>query len=151
MLIKNFAFHKLENVTALKLALGRQLGDVKEKIFRIWGKRPECKKYSFTTIDHFIESYKLSQLDCIKIDVDSFDFEVLQGAQNVLLKHNPFIMVELNHALAERNQSNMQALEWLAKLGYNQAVVFDYDNFLLKRNFNLEQYTSSQQNIAVFF
>ena len=40
-----------------------------------------------------------------KYDVDSFDFEVLRGAERTLLRRNPVVVVELNHALAKRNQS----------------------------------------------
>jgi FkbM family methyltransferase len=134
MLLTNLAHHQINNVTPLKLALGKSTGQIEDSIFRIWGKEPEKMVYSFTTIDDFIATNQLRRLDCIKIDVDSFDFEVLQGARETLIKHDPFVVVELNHALSRRNQSVPQALEWLAGMGYKTAFSLDYDNFLLKRN-----------------
>ncbi len=41
----------------------------------------------------------------------------------------------MNHALSQRNQSVPQALEWLASLNYKHTYSLDYDNFLLKRDF----------------
>jgi FkbM family methyltransferase len=133
MLLTNLAHHKINNVTPVKSALGKQSGEIKDAIFRIWGHKPENMVYSFITIDDFVRAKNLSRLDCIKIDVDSFDFEVLQGARETLLKFDPFVIVELNHALNKRNQSVPEALEWLAKLGYEYAYSLDFENFLLKR------------------
>jgi hypothetical protein len=42
-------------------------------------------------------------------------------------------VVELNHALAKRNRSNSEAFEFLAKLGYEQALVLEHENFVLKQ------------------
>jgi FkbM family methyltransferase len=137
MLMENLAHHGTHNITALRLAVGKQSGPQQDAIFRIWGEEPERQTYPFTTIDEFVEKQKLSRLDSIKIDVDSFDFEVLQGAEKTLIEYNPFVMVELNHALSRRNQSNAEALEWMADLGYKESIVFDYDNFLFKRGVNL--------------
>ena len=151
MLLKNIAHSNIKNIDARKIALGNQVGDREDNIYRIWGKEPERKKYIFTTIDEFVKENKIIKLDCIKIDVDSFDFEVLQGAINSLLKFNPFIMVELNYALNKRNQNNMQALQWLVNIGYKQAIVFDNDNFLFKRNLDLKNIQPVKQDITLYF
>jgi hypothetical protein len=45
--------------------------------------------------------------------VDSFDFDVLRGGHRTLERFNPWIVIELNHALAKRNQSVNEALEGL--------------------------------------
>jgi hypothetical protein len=42
-------------------------------------------------------------------------------------------VVEHNHALAKRNRSNSEAFEFLAKLGYEQALVLEHENFVLKQ------------------
>lgn len=151
MLLANLAHHKIKNVTPLKLAVGKQSGLQEDKIFRIWGARPERKIYTFTTIDDFIQRYHLTRIDCIKVDVDSFDFEVLQGARNTLIKYNPFVIVELNHALNQRGQSDMQAIEWLCSLGYEEALVLDYDNFLLKCGTNYDKHRVNLQKISILF
>lgn len=130
----NIDHNKCKNITPKKLALGSSSGSQKEKIFRIWGQPAEEMEYEFITIDSLVDCLQLKKLDCLKIDVDSFDFEVLKGAEKVIEEFDPWIVVELNHALAVRGQSNMAAIEWLINKGYNQALVLDYDNFILKRS-----------------
>ncbi|GAB1409757.1 hypothetical protein MASR1M90_09110 [Desulfovibrionales bacterium] len=145
MLLKNIAHHKTTNITPVKLALGNKVGKHTDKIYRIWGSEPEESQYDFATIDFFVKQAGLSRLDCIKIDVDSYDFEVLKGAKDTLIKFNPYIMVELNHALSKRGQSNVEALEWLAGLGYTEAIVIDHENFLLKRGLKISTTTNILQ------
>ena len=47
--------------------------------------------------------------------------------------YNPWLVVELNHALAKRGQSNSEAFLWLRRQGYSSALVIDHENFILKR------------------
>ena len=129
----NIAHHGCANVVPLKIALGMRSGKLTENIYRIWGREPERQIYDFSTIDDMAQSLELKRLDCLKIDVDSFDFEVLRGAERSLDKFNPWVLVELNHALAKRNQSAAEALEWLTSRGYHTALVLDYDNYALRR------------------
>ena len=133
LLLENLRHSSITNCEALRLALGKTSGLIEERIFKLWGRPAEKSEFNFVSLDHFVQERRLARLDCIKIDVDSFDFEVLQGAEATLDQFNPWVVVELNHALNQRNQSNMQALEWLAKKGYNSALVLEYDNFVLRR------------------
>jgi FkbM family methyltransferase len=134
MLHTNLVHNNCRNVLIHRLAMGQYSGRRKEKIFRIWGGPPEELEYDFCTLDQFVDQLKLQKLDCIKIDVDSFDFEVLMGAENTLERFDPWLAVELNHALGVRGYSNMAALSWLRDRGYHQALVLDHDNFILRRS-----------------
>jgi hypothetical protein len=114
--------------------MGQYSGRRVDKIFRLWGQAAEESEYDFLTLDQFVENVQLNNLDCIKIDVDSFDFEVLMGAEKTLERFDPWLVVELNHALGVRGYSNMAALSWLRDRGYQHALVLDYDNFVLRRS-----------------
>lgn len=151
MLLLNLTHNKANNVTSIKEALGKNTGIQEESIFRIWGKPGEKNVYPFTTIDDFIQKNTIKRIDCIKIDVDSFDFEVLQGATETLQKHDPYVIVELNHALNQRNQSVPQVLGWLSALGYKTIICIDYENFLLKRNYELSTEEQTWPNTTIFF
>jgi FkbM family methyltransferase len=129
----NIDHHGCRNVTAFKTALGARAGKIEENIYRIWGRPPERMIYEFSTIDDMVKKLGLTRLDCIKIDVDSFDYEVLRGGQATLAKFDPWVIVELNHALAKRSESVPQALEWLSAQGYTSAFVVDYENYILRR------------------
>lgn len=134
MLQKNVRHNKADNVACLKVAFGKSSGQIKDGIFRIWGKPAEVKTYPFMTLDEFVKAEGLERIDAIKIDVDSYDWEVLQGSMVTMKWFNPFIMVELNHALGKRNQSRAQALQWMHDQGYEKAPeVYDGENFLFKR------------------
>lgn len=134
MMAENLAYNGAPpNVTMCKLAMGKKTGKIEDGIFRVWGAAPEVQAYDFITIDDFIEREGLTRVDAIKIDVDSYDFEVLQGATKTMEQLNPYIMVELNHALGKRGQNAKDALKWLAKRGYTNPEVYDGENFLLKR------------------
>lgn len=134
MLERNLAHNRCDNVTVHRLAVGQYHGRRVEKIFRIWGEPPEEMEYDFTTVDHLVEQLDLQKLDCVKIDVDSFDFEVLMGAEKTLERFDPWLVVELNHALALRGFSNMAAISWLLNHGYQYCLVLDYENFIVRRS-----------------
>jgi FkbM family methyltransferase len=134
MLRANLEHNKVENAEVHEIALGLTTGSREDRIYRLWGTEGEVQTYPFYRLDDFIDQHAIQRVDCLKIDVDSFDFEVLRGAERTLLEHSPTIVVELNHALQRRQQSVAQALSWLAAHGYRRALVLDrYDNFVLQR------------------
>ena len=57
--------------------------------------------------------------DLIKIDVEGFEFEVLQGMQNILTKNRPTIIFEHSiYRLLERNHEKNKTLLLLQSFGY---------------------------------
>lgn len=144
MLERNLAFHDCQNVTVHKIAVGKSNGRCVEKIYRIWGSAPEEIEYDFSTVDHLVEQLDLQKLDCLKIDVDSFDFEALMGAEKTLEQFDPWVVVELNHALSVRGYSNMAALSWLHDRGYLHCLVLDSDNFIFRRSAPVSNFFSSK-------
>ncbi|PWS38374.1 hypothetical protein DFH01_03545 [Falsiroseomonas bella] len=133
LLRANLAAAGAANVSVHDVALGAADGARDEAIYRIWGAAPETRTYPFSTLDSFVRRNGLDRLDCVKIDVDGFDLEVLKGARETLARFDPWLVVELNHALATRGQSVGEALLWLRAEGYTEALVLDQENFVLKR------------------
>ncbi len=150
MLSRNIAHNKCDNIVVHNTAVGKLSGRRVEKIYRIWGTPPEEVEYDFITIDSLVEKSGVNKLDCLKIDVDSFDFEVLMGAEKTLERFDPWLVVELNHALSLRCQSNMEALLWLQKRGYLNCLVLDHDNFILRRSAP-ESLISTENNLRINF
>lgn len=64
-----------------------------------------------------LDSFNLTNVDYIKIDVDGFEVPVLQGAQETIRKNNPVINIEMK----ERKRPHIVAecREILINLGYN--------------------------------
>jgi FkbM family methyltransferase len=130
---RNLSINAVTNVELTQVALGATAGDRVEPIFRIWGEPAESGEYHFSTVDLEMSRRGWRRLDLLKIDVDSFDLEVLKGSVGTLDRFNPYILVELNHALAERGESVASALDWLAGQGYGEALALDRENFVLRR------------------
>jgi FkbM family methyltransferase len=150
MLEENLAYNACRNVTASQTAVGMVSGAVEDNVFRIWGDGPERRTYDFSTLDDLVLKLKLTRLDCIKIDVDSFDFEVLMGAEETLRRLNPWIVVELCHTLSQRNQTVTQALEWLMHRGYRTAHVVEHDNFVFRRD-SSDRSLANEQSLRLTF
>jgi len=151
MLKKNLEHNNTQNVEVHEVALGAVTGPHQDRIYRLWGTDGEVQVYPFYKLDDFISEKKIERVDCIKIDVDSFDFEVLRGAEQTLQKRNPLIVVELNHALSKRNQSAGEALAWLAHRGYQKALVLDQDNFVLCRGEDSRLDVSGSKKLELAF
>ena len=151
MLRANLAENAVGNVEVHRLALGDVSGERVEPIFRIWGHEPERNKVTFSTIDDFVRDRGIDRLDAVKIDVDSFDLEVLIGAEETLRRFDPYVVVELNHALSKRQHSPAEAFAWLSRRGYREARVLEYENYVLKRSCSFRDALPAAQRFELVF
>ena len=95
---------------------------------------------------------KACPVDCIKIDVDSYDFDVLMGAQRTLAAFNPALVIELaDVALTLRDHSTVEVLRWLAQRGYSQGVVLEHCNYLFKRDYDCSRHAGSPAAMTLYF
>jgi len=130
MLLQNLRHNGAENVVAEKLALGRVSGRTVARLPRIWGHAWDRGEFEFTTIDDYVRKRRIGRADCIKIDVDSYDFDVLLGAEETLARFRPRLVIELTDvALALRGVFTTEVLAWLATRGYARAIVLDQTNY----------------------
>lgn len=69
--------------------------------------------------------YSLEDLiNFIKIDVEGYEMEVLKGAEQIIKKHKPVLVIELNDkSLINQNSSAKQVCQFIKNLGYE----FIYD------------------------
>lgn len=73
-----------------------------------------------TTLDAVLAELNLERLDCVKLDIDGFECQMLRGAHSTLLKWHPTIIMELApYVLEEQGASIEELLELLAKYGYS--------------------------------
>jgi FkbM family methyltransferase len=56
------------------------------------------------TLDSFYQQNKLDRIDFIKIDVDGHEYEVLQGAKELMKKFRPVVIFEMSLYLLEENK-----------------------------------------------
>jgi len=81
-----------------------------------------------TTIDRFVAEMGLSQLSIIKIDVEGFELNVLQGAEKLLERANaPIILLETHPVHSKRHFGSPKSVA-------NYLAGLDFEIFVLNRN-----------------
>lgn len=78
----------------------------------------DVKVLCFPLDDIINEKIKL-----IKIDVQGMELEVLKGAKNLILKYNPYIIIELEWYIKDYNSSNEDIINFLKELNYEIYVI----------------------------
>jgi FkbM family methyltransferase len=136
MLVNNVNHNDIKNTVLNKLALGEKSGQIEDNIYRIWGQSSERMIYEFTTIDEYCEKNNINKLDLMKIDVDSYDFELLKGSVKTLQTLKPIITVELNHALHIRNVTVPEVISWLSEMNYSLVHITNDENHTFIHNDN---------------
>ena len=64
--------------------------------FSVLGQGEEKYEAKFTSLDKWINNYPIRCIDLIKIDVEGYEYPVLQGASNTLHSFRPIVIFELN-------------------------------------------------------
>jgi len=132
MLLQNMAYNSgrfsFSNVRVFPLAVGNITGrNVDETLWLTDGTDQYGKttgKFQFTTLDDFcLHQHNLKHIDFIKCDVDGWDYEVLLGAQEVLRKFRPYLIVEINYALKWRGHTIKEVGNLLDKVGYQHKPI----------------------------
>jgi FkbM family methyltransferase len=150
MLQENVRHAGLSNLVLNKTALGAS-NHGGERLYRIWGGRPERYSGKWTTVDEYLGSQASQALDFLKVDVDGFDLEVLQGAKKSIASFRPVVLVEINHALATRGKTASDVFEFMLGLKYEHALVLDSDNYVFTSSWSLGEPWPKELRIAFDF
>lgn len=121
-------FFRLLNVNVFQLALGNQHSTVQMVLPKVGNTYRQgfshvvtdgqtengiINQVSMEKLDEIAEINALPKISAIKIDVENFEYEVLQGATQLLIKHKPLIVCELWN-----NQQRSDCFLFIEKLGY---------------------------------
>ena len=70
-------------------------------------------------LDDLVEMQSLAKpVSGIKIDVENYEFNVLEGARKLLIKHEPIIYAEL-----WENQNRIDCIKLLTEIGYTTFIL----------------------------
>lgn len=73
-----------------------------------------------STLDDSVVSLKLSRLDLIKIDIEGGEYDCLLGAESVLKKYHPMLIVEVQEFTAQKaGWSEADLFQYLEGFGYD--------------------------------
>lgn len=132
LLKENIQKNSCKNVSVFQQALGDSSEKSYLSIPKIYRKSNEDKVFNILTIDDFVDQQKINKLDLLKIDVDTFNLSVTMGAVKTLARFNPYLLLEVVEDIFDRYKVH-QLVHFLTTLGYDEAIVLDGENFLLKR------------------
>lgn len=80
----------------------------------------------FTNLDLYAEEKRVTNVHLVKIDVDGYDYQVIQGAKNVLMTYKPLILCEFcDRVLREKSNTLKDYLDAYISLGYDSCVLLD--------------------------
>lgn len=123
----NLRLNNCKNVTSVCKAAGAESG----RAFLQWGKidNYDPDKGYFVDVTA-LDSFHLENVSLIKIDVENYEYLVLQGAKDTLLKNNPIVIFEcwLNCKFSdpkpEDQKANfIQVASLLESLGYEIRII----------------------------
>ncbi|MFN3691171.1 MAG: FkbM family methyltransferase, partial [Fimbriimonadales bacterium] len=134
-LIENLRVNRLQNVRVYELALGNSAGHaeisyapeasgiatLRQDMAQSYQK--EYRMQTFTVevvpLDMLVERERLPLPNFIKIDVEGFEYQVLQGAQRLIERAHPALFLELHGASAEERAITWrQIYDFLSQYGY---------------------------------
>lgn len=129
----NVELNAMTNVRCFKLGLSDHTGEVPiyynddnpdnheglASLFSVAGNN-ETERISLATLDKVVRAEGISRIDFIKVDVEGSEWAVLRGAEQVLKKFKPGLMVELNEVTARKAGYDVnEMIIWLESLGYD--------------------------------
>ncbi len=91
------------------------------------------------TLDDYVSMNNITSLDLIKLDVDGNELDVLSGAENVLTKMKPVIIMELAPEQYDNQSDFIKVVEMLVSFDYkyyslNEKIQYPSDPYALIKN-----------------
>ncbi|MFK7946489.1 MAG: FkbM family methyltransferase [Saprospiraceae bacterium] len=151
---KNIALNPFTNITIHDMAVGKENGrlclEVAEKnnlgTSRVVLDKSRKQDIQVITLDNFIKGQNISEINVLKIDVEGFEMDVLQGAVEVIREHKPILFVELcDKHLRNYGSSALDMIEYLRSLKY-----YKIQDANTKKNINRINLDNCQLDIICF-
>lgn len=130
---KSIAFNKADKIKVIEKAVGDKPGvvtmpDNNNSSIGGTDTRQEMLEIPITTLDD--ELRDLRKIDFMKIDVEGYELNVLDGARDIILKHRPVILVEVHPIYLEAyKQDPLMVISFFRENNYS----IKYYSFLVEQ------------------
>jgi len=94
-----------------------------------WQKNAKQRAISITTLDE----YSYTDINFIKIDVESYEYFVIDGARKTLAYNSPVIMIEYLNKYKHHTHPPSQTHDLLTELGYQEVMKIKDDHIYIPR------------------
>jgi len=73
-----------------------------------------------TTLDNYVQSKGINKIDFVKLDVDGYEYKIIQGGVNAIKKFQPIMIIEFgSYTLMECGDNLEGLIDLLDSLGYS--------------------------------
>ncbi|PIQ48594.1 MAG: hypothetical protein COW03_09430 [Cytophagales bacterium CG12_big_fil_rev_8_21_14_0_65_40_12] len=153
-LTENISLNNLSNVITNNLGLGSKSGTLTltqmpgnrggGRILENQVQQGISEKVKVISLDQYVENHQIGEINFIKIDVEGFEYEVLQGANRVFSKLKPSCLFEFSPDIWKKNEMDWisksnELLTFFLEKGYNLQDI-DFDEFINQEN--LDEYVN---------
>jgi len=128
----NLFLNGIDNVFAYQLAIGNKIGVVKfesaDYFSKDWVNFGDVSVYnekqsnfnSFEDVkSDILDSYDFNEVKVLKIDVQGYESNVINGALKTIEKHRPYIFIEIEEiCLTKFGSSEQELIKMIEDLGY---------------------------------
>jgi len=133
-LVRNIELNNYQNIAAMNLAVGDKIGKIYLKSGLISNATRVCRDDEQPDAEVEVETldslFPDTRVDFVRMDVEGYEFNVLQGMRNILSKYKPCLFIEVHgRSLKEYGYSQEQLLEFLADYGYSITFLDIYGRY----------------------
>jgi len=124
------------DVTPLRRYISNKTSKDAGEIHYFWtGRGSVCREageFDFVTLDDLFEDQ--DRIDLIKIDIDGYDFEAVQGAVKIMERIKPIMVIELvDEALRMHGFNKQNVIDFMTENKYTNTKVLDNCNYVFER------------------
>lgn len=125
-LIKNLKKRKIKNVKPYWTALGNRTGSVGLILNRLGDDHYNSYGVRVKGEGNFpigrLDDFDIRDVDFLKVDAEGMDAEVLEGAEETIMRDRPMMLIE--------RKKNVGAIDsMIERLNYRRICSFEYDNY----------------------
>lgn len=136
MLEKNCEGYK--NIILNNLYISNKTEIEEGEIHYLWTGRGsvlrEKSEFPFIKLDD-IQILQNTKIDLIKIDIDGYDFEAIQGATEIMKNHKPIVVIELvDEALQLHGFNKKMVIDFMYQNNYHHTITLDNCNYVFESN-----------------